>query len=65
MRKATKGMTSKPASSNSHKNESVYNKVDSEANRTDASCINNGKKGTYSVPLTDTSDIYPNREDID
>lgn len=65
MRKATKGMTSKPAIANSHENESVYKKVNSLDNKTDASCINNGKKGTYSVSLTDTSDTYPNREDID
>lgn len=65
MRKATKGMTSKPAMANSHDNESVYKKVDSSTNNSDASCINNGKKGTYSVSLTDTSDTYPNREDID
>lgn len=65
MRKATKGMTSKPAISNNHENESVYKKVNSLDNKTDASCITNGKKGTYTVSLKDTSDIYPNREDID
>lgn len=65
MRKATKGMTSKPAMANSHEDESIYKKVDSVANKSDASCITNGKKGTYSVSLKDTSDTYPNREDID
>lgn len=65
MRKATKGMTSKPAIANSHANESVYKKVDSLASKTDASCITNGKKGTCSVSLDDKSDTYPNREDID
>ena len=65
MRKATKGMISKPAIANSHADESTYKKVDSSVNSTDASCIKDGKKGTYSVSLTDTSDTYPNREDID
>jgi len=65
MHKPTRGMTSKPAISNNKDEDIEYKKGNSLVDGSDASCINNGKKGRYTVSLSDTSDIYPNREDID